>query len=88
MRVSAVFCIEGWFAIYFSKGVVSLDIGRVCSGYGMGLFSYVVPVFIAEIAPKHLRGGLATLNQLMIVTGVSFTFIIGTFLSWRTLALI
>ncbi|RZC52413.1 hypothetical protein C5167_020848 [Papaver somniferum] len=88
MRVSAVFCIEGWLAIYFSKGVVSLYIGRVCSGYGMGLLSYVVPVFIAEIAPKHLRGGLATLNQLMIVTGVSFTFIIGTVVSWRTLALI
>ncbi|KAI3975712.1 hypothetical protein MKX01_023138, partial [Papaver californicum] len=69
-------------------GVVSLDIGRLCSGYGMGLLSYVVPVFIAEIAPKHLRGGLATLHQLMIVTGVSFTFIIGTVVSWRTLALI
>ncbi|KAI3990205.1 hypothetical protein MKX01_029183, partial [Papaver californicum] len=71
-----------------SEGAVSLDIGRLCTGYGMGVLSYVVPIFIAEIAPKHLRGGLATLNQLMIVTGVSFTFIIGTLVSWRTLALI
>nr|DAD37861.1 TPA_asm: hypothetical protein HUJ06_008502 [Nelumbo nucifera] len=88
MRVSSVFCIAGWLAVYFSKGAVSLDIGRVCTGYGMGVFSYVVPVFIAEIAPKNLRGALATMNQLMIVGGVSVTFIIGTLVSWRTLALI
>ncbi|PIA44701.1 hypothetical protein AQUCO_01700358v1 [Aquilegia coerulea] len=54
----------------------------------MGLVSYVVPVFISEIAPKNLRGGLATLNQLMIVCGVSITLIIGTFISWRALTLI
>lgn len=88
MRMSSVFCIAGWLAVYYSKGVVSLDVGRVCTGYGMGVLSYVVPVFIAEIAPKHLRGGLATLNQLMIVTGVSFTYIVGTTVTWRTLALI
>ncbi|MCL7050326.1 hypothetical protein MKW94_030290 [Papaver nudicaule] len=88
MRMSSIFCIVGWLAVYFSKEVVSLDIGRLCTGYGMGVLSYVVPIFIAEIAPKHLRGGLATLNQLMIVSGVSFTFIIGTIVSWRTLALI
>ncbi|OVA04409.1 Sugar/inositol transporter [Macleaya cordata] len=88
MRMSSVFCIAGWLAVYFSKGVVSLDIGRVCTGYGMGVLSYVVPVFVAEIAPKHLRGGLATLNQLMIVAGVSFTYIIGTIVTWRTLTLI
>ncbi|GAB4829717.1 hypothetical protein Ancab_019369 [Ancistrocladus abbreviatus] len=53
----------GWIAIYFSKGCVSLDIGRLLSGYGIGVFSYVVPIYIAEIAPKNLRGGLAALNQ-------------------------
>ncbi|KAI8574585.1 hypothetical protein RHMOL_Rhmol01G0365900 [Rhododendron molle] len=46
-----------------------------------------VPVFIAEIAPKNLRGGLTTLNQVMICTGVSVSFIIGTVITWRALAL-
>ncbi|PIA44707.1 hypothetical protein AQUCO_01700358v1 [Aquilegia coerulea] len=88
MRVSSVICLAGWLAVYFAKGTVSLDIGRLSTGYGMGLVSYVVPVFISEIAPKNLRGGLATLNQLMIVCGVSITLIIGTFISWRALTLI
>ncbi|CAL5433105.1 unnamed protein product [Camellia sinensis] len=87
MRTSSAFCVAGWLAIYFAKGSLALDIGRVATGYGMGVFSYVVPVFIAEIAPKNLRGALTTLNQLMIVCGVSISFIIGTVLSWRALAL-
>ncbi|KAE8734998.1 Sugar transporter ERD6-like 16 [Hibiscus syriacus] len=87
MRLSAGFCITGWLAVYFSKGALSLDAGRFSTGYGIGVFSYVVPIFIAEIAPKNLRGGLTTLNQLMIVTGSSVAFLIGTIIPWRALAL-
>ncbi|KAK2995548.1 hypothetical protein RJ640_014945, partial [Escallonia rubra] len=87
MRLSSGFCIAGWCAVYFSMGAISLDIGRFLAGYGIGVFSYVIPVFIAEIAPKNLRGGLTTLNQLMIVCGSSTAFLIGTVITWRALAL-
>ncbi|KAL1548540.1 sugar transporter ERD6-like 16 [Salvia divinorum] len=87
MRMSAVFCITGWLAVYFAMEALFLDVGRFCTGYGIGIFSYVVPVFIAEIAPKNLRGGLATLNQLMIVCGASTAYIVGSVVTWRTLAL-
>ncbi|XP_020553158.1 sugar transporter ERD6-like 16 isoform X3 [Sesamum indicum] len=87
MRLSAVFCITGWLAVYFSNEAWSLDVGRFCTGFGIGIFSFVVPVFIAEIAPKNLRGGLATLNQLMIVCGSSIAYILGTVVTWRALAL-
>lgn len=87
LRVSSAFCVAGWLAIYFAEGPWSLDIGRLATGYGMGVFSYVVPVFVAEISPKNLRGALTTTNQLMIVTGVSVAFILGTVLTWRALAL-
>lgn len=88
MRMSAVFCLTGWLAIFFSQGALSLYAGRFCSGYGIGVLSYAVPVFIAEITPKHLRGGLTTLNQLLICTGLSVVFIIGTVVSWRLLTLV
>ncbi|KAA8527512.1 hypothetical protein F0562_034773 [Nyssa sinensis] len=87
MRMSAGFCIAGWLAVYFSMGAWSLDMGRFFTGYGIGIFSYVVPVFIAEIAPKNLRGGLTTINQLMIVSGSSIAFLMGTVITWRALAL-
>ncbi|KAI8547851.1 hypothetical protein RHMOL_Rhmol07G0227600 [Rhododendron molle] len=47
-----------------------------------------VPVYIAEITPKNLRGGFTAVNQLMICIGVSITYLVGTFISWRMLALI
>ncbi|KAJ8437546.1 hypothetical protein Cgig2_011570 [Carnegiea gigantea] len=87
MRVYAAFCVVGWLAIYFAKNPLALDIGRLAGGYGMGAFSYVVPVYIAEIAPVNLRGALTTLNQVMICMGVSVGFVIGIVLSWRALAL-
>ncbi|GKA96015.1 sugar transporter ERD6-like protein 7 [Tanacetum coccineum] len=65
LRISTAFCTAGWLAIYFAQGPVPLDIGRLSTGFGMGVFSYV----------------------LMICTGVSVAFIIGTVLTWRTLAL-
>ncbi|XP_073525917.1 uncharacterized protein [Phyllobates terribilis] len=86
MRVYSGFCVAGWLAIYFAQGAILLDIGRLAGGCGMGAFSYVVPVYIAEIAPMELRGALTTLNQLIICTGVSVSFLIGL-VPWRTLAL-
>ncbi|PWA33901.1 sugar transporter ERD6-like 7 [Artemisia annua] len=75
------------------EGPLAPDIGRLATGYGMGVFSYVVPVFIAEIAPKDLRGLITAANQvatmlmLMITAAVSLAFVIGTSITWRTLAL-
>ncbi|XP_076893760.1 sugar transporter ERD6-like 7 [Bidens hawaiensis] len=88
LRIASAICAAGWLAIHFAHGPLPLDIGRLANGFGMGVFSYVVPVFIAEMAPKDSRGVLTAAHQLMICTGVSVAFIIGTVLTWRTLALI
>ncbi|KDP40049.1 hypothetical protein JCGZ_02047 [Jatropha curcas] len=87
MRMSVGFCITGWVAVFFSKEYFSLDMGRFFTGYGIGVFSFVIPIYIAEISPKNLRGGLTTLNQLMIVTGSSTAFLLGSVISWKALAL-
>ncbi|XP_042498699.1 sugar transporter ERD6-like 7 [Macadamia integrifolia] len=87
MRISSTICMVGWLAIFFAKGAILLDLGRFLTGYGIGILSYVVPVYISEIAPKSLRGALATLNQLLIVVGISVAFTVGAFVNWRILAL-
>uniref|UniRef100_A0A2N9EJQ3 Major facilitator superfamily (MFS) profile domain-containing protein n=1 Tax=Fagus sylvatica TaxID=28930 RepID=A0A2N9EJQ3_FAGSY len=88
MKISSIICMAGWLAVYLSSGSLLLDFGRFLTGYGIGILSYVVPVFISEITPKDLRGRLATTNQLFIVIGISAGFVIGAFVTWRTLALI
>ncbi|CAH8272444.1 unnamed protein product [Arabidopsis lyrata] len=63
MWVSDLLCIIGWFSIAFAKDVIWLNFGRISSGIGLGLISYVVPVYIAEISPKHVRGTFTFTNQ-------------------------
>ncbi|KAL5136017.1 Sugar transporter ERD6-like 5 [Glycine soja] len=63
MGFSEVFCILGWLAIAFAKVGWWLYVGRLFVGCGMGLLSYVVPIYIAEITPKNLRGGFTTVHQ-------------------------
>jgi SP family sugar porter-like MFS transporter len=88
MGLAAIIGIVGWFTIYFANGATMLYLGRVLLGYCTGVLSYVVPVFISEIAPKDLRGGLASSNQLFICSGCSAAYIIGALLSWRSLVLV
>ncbi|CAK9145394.1 unnamed protein product [Ilex paraguariensis] len=88
MGFSDIFCLIGWLAIVFAKGSWWLNLGRLSLGYGIGLLSYVVPVYIAEITPKDLRGAFAAAIQLMSCCGVSVMYLVGTVISWRTLALI
>ncbi|CAN6451131.1 unnamed protein product [Victoria cruziana] len=86
MWTSSAFSIAGWVAVSISQSTWALDLGRLSTGFGVGIISYVVPVYIAEITPKDLRGLLTTVNQLMISCGVSVAYLLGTFLTWRMLA--
>lgn len=86
MGFSDIFCIIGWLTIMLSKGAWSLDLGRLSLGYGIGLLSFVVPVYIAEITPKNLRGAFTTVNQFMICCGISVMYVVGTVINWRILA--
>ncbi|XP_030961468.1 sugar transporter ERD6-like 5 isoform X3 [Quercus lobata] len=88
MGVSETFCILGWLAIVFSKDVWWLDLGRFLVGCGIGVLSYVVPVYISEITPKNVRGAFTSLSELMIGCGKALTFLIGSLVNWRTVALI
>uniref|UniRef100_A0A2N9GCQ2 Major facilitator superfamily (MFS) profile domain-containing protein n=1 Tax=Fagus sylvatica TaxID=28930 RepID=A0A2N9GCQ2_FAGSY len=85
---SEIFCIAGWLAIAFAKNAWWLDLGRLSLGFANGLIAYVVPIYIAEITPKNLRGGFTSANQLMICCGVSLMYFIGNVVTWRILALI
>ncbi|EXC31835.1 Sugar transporter ERD6-like 5 [Morus notabilis] len=88
MGISEIFCIVGWLCIAFSKVAWWLDLGRLLVGCGMGLLSYVVPIYIAEITPKNIRGAFTAVHQLMICCGVSLTYLIGAFVNWRILAIL
>ncbi|KUJ11555.1 general substrate transporter [Mollisia scopiformis] len=43
--------------------------GRVISGFGVGIVSSLIPMYIAETAPKQLRGLLMSFTELSLVLG-------------------
>jgi sugar porter (SP) family MFS transporter len=50
--------------------VWDLILWRLVGGLGIGIASVIAPAYIAEISPKHLRGRLASLQQLAITIGI------------------
>lgn len=48
---------------------------RFIGGLGVGGASVVAPMYIAEIAPSHMRGRLVLVNQLNVVTGILLAFL-------------
>jgi MFS family permease len=53
-----------------------LILGRIALGLAIGVASYTAPLYIGEMAPPKLRGGLVTLNQLAITVGILVAYII------------
>jgi MFS transporter, SP family, arabinose:H+ symporter len=49
-------------------------VARICGGLAVGAAILTAPVYIAEISPARTRGSLVSLNQLMIVIGISVSF--------------
>ncbi|OIW09468.1 hypothetical protein TanjilG_22742 [Lupinus angustifolius] len=62
--IASVPNIIGWLLISFANDTSFLYMGRLLEGFGVGIISYTVPVYIAEIAPQHLRGRLGSVNQV------------------------
>lgn len=44
-------------------------LSRIAGGLGVGIASVTSPMFIAEIAPSHIRGRLVSFNQFAIILG-------------------
>ncbi|KAH9688814.1 MFS domain-containing protein [Citrus sinensis] len=45
----------------------SLYLGRCSLGIGLELMTYVIPIYIAEITPKNVRGAFTAANQLLFL---------------------
>lgn len=72
-------------AIIFGVGAVMtaltpnlpiLIIGRVIVGVGIGIASFISPMYISEVAPKSIRGTLVFLNQLALTIGILLAYLV------------
>jgi len=62
-----------------ANSVALFSAARLVGGLAIGLASVLTPVYIAEISPSKNRGTLVSLNQLAIVIGILFAYLV----SWQ-----
>jgi MFS transporter, SP family, solute carrier family 2 (myo-inositol transporter), member 13 len=60
-----------------SPSVMLMVAGRSVVGAAVGAASFVVPLYIAELAPATFRGRLVTMNVLFITLGQVVAYVIG-----------
>jgi SP family sugar:H+ symporter-like MFS transporter len=83
-------------AILFSIGAIGaalapnvgvLVLFRIVLGLAVGAAALTVPLYLSEVAPTQIRGAISSLNQLNIVFGILFAFIVNALLAsagaWR-----
>ncbi|MUU79136.1 sugar porter family MFS transporter [Winogradskyella endarachnes] len=59
----------------FPQTISTLVFFRILGGLGIGIASMNAPMYIAEIAPSHIRGKMVTYYQLAIVIGFFIVFL-------------
>lgn len=63
------------FACVIAPNIELLVLARFIGGIGVGVASMVTPIYIAEVAPAKIRGGLVTMNQIAIVSGMVLSYL-------------
>ena len=70
MLIGAVMFLTSAFGSGLAFGVWDLTFWRLIGGIGIGIASVVAPAYIAEVAPRQIRGTLGSLQQLAITLGI------------------
>ncbi|KAF5786353.1 putative major facilitator, sugar transporter, major facilitator superfamily [Helianthus annuus] len=72
MLIAGVFFLIGVVLNAAAQDLAMLIAGRILLGCGVGFANQAVPVFLSEIAPTRIRGGLNILFQLNVTIGILF----------------
>ncbi|KAK4323401.1 hypothetical protein Pmani_005895 [Petrolisthes manimaculis] len=87
MLGTVVILVASWLLIIFGQNFAMLVCGRILAGLYTGVTCVNIPNYIGEISSPDIRGTLGTVFQLMVVTGILFSYVVGDFMtSWRGLA--
>src|SRR5919106_2545831 len=85
--IAAILFTIGAIGAALAPNVGVLVLFRVVLGLAVGAAALIVPLYLSEIAPTQIRGAISSLNQLNIVFGILFAFIVNALLAnaeaWR-----
>ncbi len=76
MMISAVLFVASAIAAGAAGSSAMFIFARIVGGIGVGAASVLSPVYISEVTPASIRGRLSSLQQIMIITGLTGAFVV------------
>ncbi|RZF47054.1 hypothetical protein LSTR_LSTR013191 [Laodelphax striatellus] len=84
MATAVVFQLS-WILVILANSPWLLYVSRIFAGIGKGMGFTILPMYIAEVSEKQIRGALSTLFTLLLFGGTLFEYILGPYVSYMTL---
>lgn len=77
--VGAAVFIVGTVVVVGASGLEVFVPGRILIGIAVGIASFIVPMYISELAPRRIRGGLVSFNQLFVTAGILLSYAVNNY---------
>jgi len=74
MLAAALFIVSALLAGAAGSSAIFI-VARIIGGFGVGAASVTSPVYISEVTPAHVRGRLTSIQQVMIISGLTGAFV-------------
>ncbi len=74
--VGTILFLIGVFLTVICNSYGTLLAGRFIQGFGIGVVSMILPVYISEVVPPNLRGRAIALFQLFLTLGITIAYFI------------
>src|SRR5437764_1540757 len=81
LMVAATLFLAGALVQGIATAQIVFVLARICGGMAVGAASVLSPAYISEVAPAEIRGRLTTVQQIMIITGLTAAFLVNYFLA-------
>ncbi|HWG68960.1 MAG TPA: sugar porter family MFS transporter [Steroidobacteraceae bacterium] len=83
MVAAALLFIVSALAAGAANSALTMIIARFAAGVGVGAASVLSPAYISEVTPASMRGRLSSLQQVMIIAGLTGAFLANYFLAHK-----
>ena len=74
MMIAAVLFVFSALGAGAAHSAMMFILARIIGGLGVGAASVLAPVYISEVVPASIRGRLSSVQQVMIITGLTGAF--------------
>jgi SP family sugar:H+ symporter-like MFS transporter len=81
MMLAALLFLIGAIVQGIASEQIIFVLARVMGGMAVGAASVLSPAYISEVAPANIRGRMTTVQQVMIITGLTAAFLVNYFLA-------